>query len=217
MSKEVIKEVTSSVLKYILPDTWSDAKKEANPIAAERVVEAIKDGKKVEIKNAVIDGPFILKSVNVEGEVTIQRTKIRGPIDWSYATFKRVLNLGNSIFETFETDATFTAVTVEKDIFWMGRHFVEKQYLLISQLWELFTVDLQPSRKRLYSLMGLSKKGSNSVKALLWVRLTLEAHESVVMLYSPEPRLRSRLISIVPRSMGMLSLTRLLLWVRLNS
>jgi len=114
MCEEVIKEVTSSVLKYKLPDTWSKAKKENNPITAEDVVEAIKDGKDVEIKNAVIEGPFILKSVNVEGEVTIQRTTIRGPIDWSYATFKRVLNLKNSIFET---DATFIAVTVEKDIF----------------------------------------------------------------------------------------------------
>jgi hypothetical protein len=64
----------------------------------------------------VIEGPFILKSVNVEGEITINNTTIKGQIDWSYATFKRVLNLENSIFE-FETDATFTAVTVEKDIF----------------------------------------------------------------------------------------------------
>jgi hypothetical protein len=58
-----------------------------------RTIEAIKAGKDVEIKNAVIEGPFILKSVNAEGEVTIKNTTIRDPIDWSYATFKRVLNL----------------------------------------------------------------------------------------------------------------------------
>ena len=123
MCEEVIKEVTASVLKYILPDDWSEEKKEANPIAAKKVVEAINDGKNVEIINAVIDGPLKLKSLNVEGEVTIQRTKIRGPIDWSYAAFKRVLNLENSIFET---DVTFTTVTVEKDIFLDGATFCEK-------------------------------------------------------------------------------------------
>jgi len=114
MNETKKKEVTPSLLRYICPDNWSDQKKVANPIDAEEIVEAIKDGKVVEIINAVIEGPFILKSVNVESEVSIQRTKIRGPLDWSYATFKRVLNFENSIFEA---DATFKAITVEKDIF----------------------------------------------------------------------------------------------------
>lgn len=114
MNETENKEVTPSLLRYICPDYWSDQKKVANPIDAEEIVEAIKDGKEVEIINAVIEGPFILRSVNVESEVSIQRTKIRGSLDWSYSTFKRVLNFENSIFET---DATFKAVTVEKDIF----------------------------------------------------------------------------------------------------
>ena len=101
-------------MKYICPDDWSDEKKEANPIDAEEIVEAIKGGKKVEIINAVIKGTFILKSVNVEGEITIQRAIIKGSLDWSYSTFERVLNLENSIFET---DATFASVKLEKDIF----------------------------------------------------------------------------------------------------
>ena len=108
------KEVTPFLLKYICPDDWSAEKKEERPIDAEEIIEAITDGKKVEIINAVIKGAFILKSVNVEGEITIQRTTIRGPLDWSYSTFKRVLNLVNS---TFETDATFASVKLEKDIF----------------------------------------------------------------------------------------------------
>jgi hypothetical protein len=176
MCEEVIKEV-NSVFKYILPDTCSDAEKKKKSITAEEVVKAIKAGKDVEIKNAVITDPFILKSVNVEGEITIKNTKIKGPIDWSYATFKRVLNLENSIFET---DATFTAVKAEKDIF-------------------------------LYSLMVLLKKGSHSVKALLWVMLTLEGLESVVLLSSEEPSLSNGLASKVPRSMGMFFLTRICL------
>ena len=108
------KKVTPFLLKYICPDDWSAEKKEERPIDAEEIIEAITDGKKVEIINAVIKGAFILKSVNVEGEITIQRTTIRGPLDWSYSTFKRVLNLVNS---TFETDATFASVKLEKDIF----------------------------------------------------------------------------------------------------
>jgi uncharacterized protein YjbI with pentapeptide repeats len=108
------KEVTSHILRYILPDDYSEAEKEAQPIDAEEIVEAIKDGKAVEIINAVIEGHFILNSVNVKSNVTIQRTKIRGSVDWSYAAFKQVLHLENSIFET---DATFTATTIDKDIF----------------------------------------------------------------------------------------------------
>lgn len=114
MVEEVIKESTPLVLRYILPNNWSEKKKSENPIAGEDVVEAIKKKKAIEIINAVIDGPFILKNLNVEVEVKIQQTKIRGPIDFSYAIFKKVLNFNNSIFET---NATFLAVTVEKDIF----------------------------------------------------------------------------------------------------
>ena len=111
---EIEKEVTDFLLRYIYPDDWTDDKKEGHPIDVEEIIEAIKDGKKVEIINAVIEGDFILKSVNVEGEITIQGTKIKGSLDWSYSTFKRVVNLKHSIFET---DATFASVKLEKDIF----------------------------------------------------------------------------------------------------
>jgi len=108
------KEVTSTSLKYICPDNSSETEKEANPITAEEIVDAIKSGKNIEIINAVIEGAFILKHINIDGKITIQRTKIKGQVDWSYAAFKQVLNLENS---TFETDATFTGIMVEKDIF----------------------------------------------------------------------------------------------------
>ncbi len=114
MSKDEIIKETSLYLGYILPDDWSEEKKEAKPIVAEKVVEAIKSGKKVEIVNAVIEGSLILKSSIVDSEVTIQRTKIRGPVDWSYTIFKQVLSTVNSIFES---DAIFTEAIVEKDIF----------------------------------------------------------------------------------------------------
>ena len=114
MNKTENKEVTSSCLRYICPDNWNNQKKMANPIDAEEIVEAIKNGKVVEIINAVIEGPFILKYTNVDENVTIQGTSIRGQVDWSYAAFKQMLKLENS---TFETDATFTGITVEKRYF----------------------------------------------------------------------------------------------------
>lgn len=114
MNEEEKNEETPVFLRYILPDDWSEKEKEAKPIAAKKVVDAIKSGKKVEIINAVIEGPLILKSSIVNSEVTIQRTKIRGTVDCSYATFKQVLSIMNSIFEN---DAIFTEAVVEKDIF----------------------------------------------------------------------------------------------------
>ncbi len=120
MGGKMKKEVTPLVLQYILPDDWDEAEKEKNPISAKEVVEAIKGGKRVEIKNAVIEGDFILKSANVEGEITIQQTKIKGHVDWSYATFKQVLSFENSLFET---DAIFTVAAFEKDILLNGATF----------------------------------------------------------------------------------------------
>lgn len=114
MSEIDKKEITPTLLRYVLPDDCSDEYKEANAIAAKEVIEAIKDGKDVEIKNVVIEGLLILKSKIIDSEITIERTKIKGQVDYSYATFKQVLSFKNS---TFETDANFTAATAEKDIF----------------------------------------------------------------------------------------------------
>jgi len=206
MCEEEIKKVTASVFKYILPKSWSKERKEKDPITAERVVEAIKAGKDVEIINAVIEGPFILKSVNAEGEVTIKNTTIRDPIDWSYATFKRVLNLENSIFE-FETDATFTAVTVDKDIFLDEATFCGKAVFADITVMGAFYSRSTTFKKDVIFEDGIFKKRLSLVKALLWVRPTLEVHELVVMRSSWEPSLRNRLISIVPRSVDMLFLS----------
>ena len=107
-------ETTPLSLRYIIPDDWSEEEKEANPIAAKKVVDAIKSGKKVEIINAVIEGPLILRSIVVDGEVSIQRTKIKSSLDWSYAVFKQVVSLESSIFES---DAIFIEGSIEKDLF----------------------------------------------------------------------------------------------------
>jgi hypothetical protein len=123
MSAEKTREITPSLFRYTCPDDWSDEKKEENHIDAKEIEEAIKGGKIVEIINAVIDGQFILRDINVESEITIERTTIRGFVDWSYSTFKRVLSLENSIFKN---DAIFTETILEKDIFLPGATFQGK-------------------------------------------------------------------------------------------
>jgi hypothetical protein len=79
------KEITDHLLKYFLPDDSRDTEKKSNPITAEEVAEevmnAIKRGKAVEIKSAIIKGRFILKGVTDEGDVSIQRTKFTDAID----------------------------------------------------------------------------------------------------------------------------------------
>ena len=92
-NEQVIKEVTPNFLRYILHNDCSRNQKDANPISAVEVVEAINQGKKVEIINAVIDGPFTLRSVTVESEISIQQSEFRGIIDCSYATFNEVVSL----------------------------------------------------------------------------------------------------------------------------
>ena len=109
-----IKEIKADLLKYILPNKCSEKEKNANPISAEEVVEALRSGKAVEIINAIIKGPLIIKSMIIEGKVTIEQTNIKGFVDCSYTMFKKVLSLKHS---TFENDANFNAVTIEKDFF----------------------------------------------------------------------------------------------------
>jgi len=116
------KEVTPQLLKYILQDDCSQEEKDATPIAAEEVVEAIKQGKKVEVINAVIDGPFTLRSTTIENEVTIKSTKFRETVDCSYSTFNQVVDFSES---EFEADAIFTMAMVNKDIFLDGGTFKE--------------------------------------------------------------------------------------------
>ncbi len=120
MSKEAKKEVTPLLFRYVVPDEYSQEEKEAYPIPAEEIITAIKDGKAIEIINAVIEGSFILKSINIEREIAIQRTKIKGPVDWSYAAFKQILDLKGSIFEA---DVILTGASSEKDIFLDGAIF----------------------------------------------------------------------------------------------
>lgn len=113
MNEEKKIEETPFILYHILPDSWSDTEREAHPITAEKIINAIKNRKRIIIINAVIKGLFILHSETVESEIIILGTKIKGHLDWSYADFKQVLNLQKS---TFETNAIFTGAKVDKDI-----------------------------------------------------------------------------------------------------
>ena len=120
MNDEKRKEVTPRLLRYILQDDLSQEEKDVKSIAAEEITEAINQGKKVEIVNAVIDGPFTLRSTTIESEVTIERTKFRDIVDCSYAVYNQVVSFSESVFEA---DTVFTMATVHKDIFLDGATF----------------------------------------------------------------------------------------------
>lgn len=115
-----IVEVTEHLYKYVLPKDCTEQEKQANTIPADVIVQSIKRGKSVEIVNAMIDGVLQLDSVIVEGRITIQRTKVKGRVDCSYAQFIQLLRLDNC---TFESDVDFTAATVKKDIYLNGGSF----------------------------------------------------------------------------------------------
>jgi uncharacterized protein YjbI with pentapeptide repeats len=106
-------EETPDLFKSVLPDDCSDEDKERHSIEAKKVVNALKSGKDVEIRNAVIEGDFILESEIIKGTVTIERTNFRDPVDCSYTTFKHLLNLNGS---TFEADADFYWATFKKGV-----------------------------------------------------------------------------------------------------
>ncbi len=110
---EPIKEITDDLFKYVLPDDATDEQKKVNPIAAKEIVEALKAGKAIEIINAVIIGTINLESIFIKGKVIIKNTKIKDPVDSSYAEFKKVLNFENS---TFESNVIFKSATLDKDI-----------------------------------------------------------------------------------------------------
>lgn len=112
MSEATKKEITAPVFRRLFPSISIQEQRDAHPISAQEVVEAIKGGMRVEIENAVIEGPFMLRSVAVEAEVTIKGTLIKGPVDWSFAIFKQVVNLKNS---TFAKTADFRSIRFERD------------------------------------------------------------------------------------------------------
>jgi len=109
-----IKESLPTVLKYHLPVSCSAKEREQHPLSAKEVTASVKSGKAIDIDNAVVEGPVILRSASAAEEISIKRTKVNGPVDWSYATFKGVVRLQGT---TFERDADFRGAIIEKDIF----------------------------------------------------------------------------------------------------
>ncbi len=204
MSGKEKTEITSKLFKHVLPDECNEAEKEAKTIPAEEVVEAVKSGKAVEIINAVIEGSLIFKSLIIEGEITIQRTKVVGHVDCSYATFKQVLNLESSIFES---DVIFTAATLEKDIFLNGATFHGKAaFSDLTVMGVFYSRSTTFKKEAVFSGAGF-KKRLISERAILKGKPTLQALRSGVMPNSPKPCLRTELASTAPRSRGLPSST----------
>lgn len=77
------------------------------------LIDALKHGQDRNIKDAVIEGTFDLRSLDIEGRINIENTRFKGPVDWSHATFRQVVNLKGSIFEA---DFVCDSVTLAKGI-----------------------------------------------------------------------------------------------------
>ena len=73
-------------MKFELPDDASQDLKHQQILSADDVVQAMKVGEDIQIKNAVIDGTFVLNAERITGKVSIQSTRFLGRVDWSYST-----------------------------------------------------------------------------------------------------------------------------------
>ncbi|HME45546.1 MAG TPA: pentapeptide repeat-containing protein [Syntrophorhabdales bacterium] len=123
MNGEDWAEPANSVFRRILPDDCDETTKERQAIAASEIADGLQAGKTVEIKNAIIHGPLTLRSMVLESEITIERSRFIDPLDCSYATFKKPLTLRASVFER---GVNLTMATVDKDILLEKATFKEK-------------------------------------------------------------------------------------------
>lgn len=115
------------VLEYRFPE---DRPETERTIAAEEIANAIRAGKAVDIDNAVIRGPFILRSVSVKGDISIKNTRITDRVDWSYANFKGKVALGGDTFEkeaVFQGDLFGKTVNLDHALFKQQASFIGAQ------------------------------------------------------------------------------------------
>ena len=80
MSNKGYRAETADLLKFELPGDASQAEKEANQLMADDVVEAIKNGKSIEISNAIISGPFYLNAIIQIYPCRVSENALSGPI-----------------------------------------------------------------------------------------------------------------------------------------
>ena len=108
----MISEQTDTHTRWVLPEAASDADREQHAIPAAEVAEALCAGRSVEIANAIVVGPLTLRSLAIPGKCRSGHC-IRGPADWSYTTFRRVVNLEQS---TFADSVSLRSATMEHDL-----------------------------------------------------------------------------------------------------
>jgi pentapeptide repeat protein len=82
-------------------------------IDASWIVEAVTAGKKVEIRNAVIDGPLDLKGTSIRGQIVLQQCVLLGPFELSCSTLSANLVLSST---TFRGPVDLRNATVECDV-----------------------------------------------------------------------------------------------------
>jgi hypothetical protein len=86
--------------------------------SAPKVIDDIKAGRDITItQRAIIEGDFILSSVEVRGIVQFEHVEFQGRVDCSHSTFHNVVSFKHSTFVAENEIAGFNSATFKKDIF----------------------------------------------------------------------------------------------------
>jgi hypothetical protein len=82
-------------------------------IAASMIIEAIRQGNTVEIRNAVVSGLLDLRNASIQAEIRFLRCHFREGVNFSYGTLERNLTFA---FCEFAGDANFQSMTCNYDL-----------------------------------------------------------------------------------------------------
>ncbi|MDA2912927.1 pentapeptide repeat-containing protein [Acidobacteriia bacterium AH_259_A11_L15] len=82
---------------------------DARTLPAHWIADAARQGKRIDIKNAIISGPLNLQYCTFQEEFSLVSCDILHPADFSYSTFQRNLILSST---TFQQGADFTSATL---------------------------------------------------------------------------------------------------------
>jgi uncharacterized protein YjbI with pentapeptide repeats len=101
-----------------------DAKKQTEKqreVPSEWVAEALREGRRVELKDAILTGPLDLQSAHVEQEFILLGGEVRGPVNAFYARFARWVLFGAV---RFQDSVNFKGTRFAAELNCTGTHFL---------------------------------------------------------------------------------------------
>lgn len=94
--------------------------KQERTIPAKWMVEAVKKGESIYIRNAVIEGDLILRNQTFAGNFHLDSCNLMGEADFSYTHFTRLVEIENS---KFHKKVDFTSSIVDENVFLVDDDF----------------------------------------------------------------------------------------------